>query len=356
MFETIAILLCLFCNALLAGAETAFISVSRPALKELLKKGNKEAELLLRMRENPERTLSVIQVGITFVGALAAGIGGAGAEETIAPFLKHAFSITDTSAEIAAILVVVIPLTAISVVVGELVPKTFALRRPLFSACKASYVLHKLDKGLGPVVTIFEWITRSIINLFPKQHAAQEEPSQVEIAAELQGLSPTNRQYVVNILRIEQMKIASILVDWKDVVYVDEQMSVIEIEAIIIGSRHTRLPVVSKGTVIGIINAKEFLAFQKTNSTDWLSLIRPVLKLTSATSLLAALQLMQTNRSHLAVVYKSASKDGKTFDETSKQGIVTMEAIFEEIIGDIYDEDDDGNLRKILESIHFKKH
>jgi putative hemolysin len=96
--------------------------------------------------------------------------------------------------------------------------------------------------------------------------------------------------------------------------------------------------------VIGIINAKEFLAYQKSGKTDWLPLLRSALKITDSTPILSALQLMQENRAHLMIIYKGLSK----------VGIITMEAIFEEIIGDIYDEDDDGTLQRILESIRFK--
>lgn len=345
MFELIVILICLAFNALLSGAETAFIAISRPALRELTRQGNEKAKLLLFLRENPERTLSVVQVGITFVGALAAAIGGAGAEESITPLLIAHFDMPETLAEIVSMLIIVLPLTYVSVVFGELVPKTLALRRPLTLASKSAPWLHLTSRILDPLVTVFEWSTKKIVQLFPTKHTTHEELTHGESSIELDILSAPNRQYVLNMVKIEKTTVKDILVSWPEVVCVDDHHTLEQVESLIISSGHTRLPVMKNQEVVGIINAKEFLAFQKTGQNNWLSLMRPSLKIPELMPILSALQIMQQRRAHMAIVYR----------ENTKVGIVTMEAIFEEMIGDIYDEDDDGTLTRILNSIHFKK-
>jgi putative hemolysin len=345
MLELIIIIICLIVNAILASSETAFIAVSRPSLRELIRQGNEKAKILNSLRENPERTLSVIQVGITFVGALAAAVGGAGAEETITPWLVARFGINESFAEILAMLTVVIPLTYVSVVLGELVPKTFALRRPLFSAFKTGPWLHLISRFIDPIVTVLEWSTKKIVNLFPAEHMVHEESSQQESPIELNVLSAPNGQYVLNIFKIEKTTVKEVLVGWSEVTYVEYNQTSEQVESIIISSAHTRLPVVKNNEVIGIINAKEFLAFQKTGQTNWISLIRAPIRIPINMPMLSALQVMQEKRAHMAIVYSG----------NTKVGLVTMEAIFEEIIGDIYDEEDDGTLKRILNSIHFKK-
>jgi len=345
MLELIVITICLIINAVLAGSETAFIAVSRPSLRELIRQGNEKAKILYYLRENPERTLSVIQVGITFVGALAAAVGGAGAEETITPWLVTHFGINESFAEILAMLTIVIPLTYVSVVLGELVPKTFALRRPLFLAFKTAPWLHLISRFIDPIVTALEWSTKKIVNLFPTEHMVHEESSQQESPIELNLLSAPNREYVLNIFKIEKTTVKEVLVGWSEVTFVEDIQTSEQVESIIISSAHTRLPVVKNKEVIGIINAKEFLAFQKTGQTNWISLIRTPIRIPINMPMLSALQVMQEKGAHMAIVY-----NGNT-----KLGIVTMEAIFEEIIGDIYDEEDDGTLKRILNSIHFKK-
>ncbi|MBA3603583.1 MAG: HlyC/CorC family transporter [Parachlamydiaceae bacterium] len=344
MFEVVIIFICLIINALLAGSETAFIAVSKPTLRELVKQGDLKAKQLLLLRENPERTLSVIQVGITFVGAFAAAIGGAGAEEMISPWIITTFNLNEFFAEILSLIIVVAPLTYISVVIGELVPKTLALRRPLFIASVAAPWLQKISVLISPVITLFEWSTKKILGSFPQKHVIPEEHTHESPSVELNVLSAPNRQYVLNILKIEKTTLKEIFVSWAEVIYVEDHLSQEQIENTIISSGHTRLPVVSNSEIIGILNAKEFLAFQKTGQTNWQSLLRRAYKIDLNIPILSALRLMQEKRIHMAIVYK----------DKNKIGIVTMEAIFEEIVGDIYDEDDDGSLKRILSSASFK--
>jgi putative hemolysin len=159
MIETSIIILCLLVNALLAGAEMAFVAVSKPGLRELVRQGNKKAELLLRLREHPERTLSVIQICITMVAALAGVVSGFVAEEGLSPIIESWFGFTENTSDTSdtmAIAIVVLPLTYFTVVVGELVPKTLALKHTLGFALRAAPWLSFSDKILGPLVTILE--------------------------------------------------------------------------------------------------------------------------------------------------------------------------------------------------------
>ena len=105
----------------------AFVSIPRSELRSLAKLGNKDAHAhaLLTLRENPERTLSIIQIGITLVGAVAAAIGGAGASETLEPYFIRTFSMHERTAEALSIFLVVLPITYFSVVVGILHAKEF---------------------------------------------------------------------------------------------------------------------------------------------------------------------------------------------------------------------------------------
>lgn len=334
MFELIVIIICLIINALFAGSETSLIALNRQTLRNLIKNGDEKAKLLLHLRENPERTLSVIQIVITFVGAFAAAVGGAGAEETISPWLIKNFGIGHTLAEIIAILLVVIPLTYASVVFGELIPKTLALRRPISVARVTAPWLNFIDRYLGPIISIFEISTKKVLDLFPKSHTSEEkeDPSIEDM------MSPLNKQYIMNMVKIERTAVREIFLEWKDVDFIDVNDSLEHVEIALLTSGHTRLPVVSNGKVIGILNSKEFFAFVKAGKSDWSSLCRKAVSVQESTIILTALRLLQQQKTHMAIVYKG----------NAKTGIVTMEAIFEVIIGDIYDEDDDGAIQKIL--------
>jgi putative hemolysin len=337
MLEFFLILICLCINAVLAGSETAFIALNKQTLKILTKKGDKKAKLLLQLRENPERTLSIVQIGITFVGAFAAALGGAGAEESIAPYLVDNFYLSESFAEILSIFLIVIPLTYASVVLGELVPKTLALRRSMTIASFTAPWIHLISRLIHPIVTSFEWSTKKIISLFPKEHTSSEESENESITLE-EVVTPLNKQYIMNMVKIETTRVEEIYVDWAQVTYVNDDDTMQDVEKIIVSSGHTRLPIVRGEQVIGILNSKEFLAFQKTGKENWLSLLRPTLFIHEKTHILTALRYLQKKRTHMGIIYNNQQKIG----------IVTMEAIFEEIIGDIYDEDDDGAIAKIL--------
>lgn len=343
MYEFIIIMICLLISACLSASETAFIAVSKPALRELIKQGHENVKLLLALREHPERTLSITQIGITFLGAFAAAVGGAGAEESIAPWLQTHLGLKDHTAELFSLLVIVSLLTYINVVIGELVPKTLALRRPMFIASKSAPWLHRINRLIGPLVTFFAWSTKQILNSFPKKHVISESHMHEETIAGFDNLAESSKQYVFNLVKIENTTVKEILVDWPEVIYLESHQTLQEAEHTFVTSGHTRLPVVEKTEVIGMINAKEFLAFLQTKQQDWLSLLRPAVKTPDNTPLLTALRIMQEHRSHMAIVY----------ERSEKAGIVTMEAIFEEIVGDIYDEDDDGTVTKILSSAHW---
>jgi putative hemolysin len=339
MIEILVILLCLLLNALLAGAEMAFVTIGKARLRQLAKSGNVDAKRILALREKPERTLSIIQVGITVVGIIAAAVGGAGTEEVISPFLIERLGVSEGVAEVIGILVIVIPLTYLNVVVGELVPKTLALRDPQRAVLSAAKWLVLFDRMLAPVVTLLEWSTRKILGTVFRRRAPMA-PSTVPDMVELDHLTQETKQYVLNLVNIEKKHVKDVMLPWHQVQFVDTSQSVEEVEALVLSSGHTRLPVLSGGKVTGIMNTKEFLALRKTGATSWTTVVRPLVQVLEADSIMGALRLMQERRSHMSVVFAHA-KDQRT-------GIVTMEDILEEVVGDIFDEDDDGALRRIL--------
>nr|BFD67059.1 hemolysin family protein [Bdellovibrio sp. HAGR004] len=337
MTEFIVVAACLLVNMLLSGSEMAFVTVNRQQLKRLAPT-NKNARRLLRLKENPERTLSVIQIGITLVGAIAAAVGGAGAEEALSPWLMEAFRFSEQTAEAIAIAMVVLPISYLSVVVGELVPKTLALRNPLSIALWTSQGLYLGEKLLAPAVTVLEWSTNVVLKLFT---FGQIHPGQKEAHIEFEDLPQQTKQYVVNLVSADKKMAREIMLPWKDVIFVRKSDSLEDVETIIMNSRHTRLPVLdSDGEIVGLINTKEFLTARRYGESEWQNLIRPILRFKSFEPLFRILLKMQEQKSHMAIIY----------DQTTPSGLVTMEDIFEEIIGDVFDEDDDGLMKKILAS------
>jgi putative hemolysin len=340
MIEIAVVMLCLLANALIAGVEMAFVAVNRPSLRELTRQGQRKAEILLRLRERPERTLAVMQIGITLVAALAGAVGGAGAEEQLSPLFEQ-LGFNENTADTLAIGAVVVPLTYFTVVIGELIPKTLALRHSLTVGLAAAPWLSFFDRILRPLVTLFEWSTKSFLALLRlatgAQGGARVDDAQ-QSTVELGLLSSQHRQYVVNLVDLERKRVKDIYLPWQQVVKADIRLSAREVEALLIASGHTRVPVLDGEALAGVLNAKEFLALRATGSEQWLSLVRPAVELPDHLPLLSGLKMLQDRRVHMGIVYA----------QQTRLGIVTLEDILEEVVGEIYDEDDDGALKAIL--------
>ncbi|MDP9131659.1 MAG: CNNM domain-containing protein, partial [Nitrospirota bacterium] len=239
--------------------------------------------------------------------------------------------------------IVVLPLTYFTVVIGELVPKTLALKHTLGFALRAAPWLSLSDKILGPLVTVLEWSTKrllALLSLWPARRGEGEVQEETADTVELGSLSTQHRQYVLNLVDLETRQVQDIYLPWEQVIAVDVEQSAQGVETVVVTSGHTRLPVLKGVDVAGILNTKEFIALRAAGRENWPVLVRPVVEFQGKTPLLAGLKLLQDRRIHLGIVYA-----GRT-----RLGIVTLEDILEEVVGDIYDEDDEGTLTRILSS------
>lgn len=338
MEEIIVIVICLFFNALLAAYEMAFVTVSRGALRKLAKEGDRNAQKLVNLRESPERTLSIIQIGITLVGVLSSAVGGAGASESIQPYFQNQWGLGENLAELLSILIVVLPITYLSVVVGELTPKSIALQNPLKITLWGAKWLFIADRVLAPAVNLLEWSTKQILKIFISKTPVAEPSS--ETLVDIDELPKHHQQAILNLAHLETRRVKEILVPWKTVDHIKITDAMDAIVPVIFASGHTRLPVCDDaGAVIGVLHTKECLALRDTGSGDWRVIIRPILMVQPHDLALMVLRLMQKNKSHMAVVGAS---------QQSPQGIVTFEDISEEIWGDLFDEDEDSRIRKVF--------
>lgn len=309
----------------------AFVTVSKPHLKKLASEGDRRAQKLLNLRSNPERVLSILQIGITLVGAVSAAVGGAGAEESLSPYFQELFGVSEDVSESLAIVSVVIPLTFFSVVIGELVPKTLALKAPMRFAKLGSHIIIILDKIFSPFVFALEFSTKLITNIFSSKISSSEKLQEIQSGTlNLDHLTEANKQYVFNLIEIDKRKLKDIMLPWEKVTKIESTMHYLKVYEIIKQSRHTRIPVVDQNIPMGILLTKDFISDPDIAKMNWNELIRPIIKLSSEQPILSALKVLQNQKSHMAAVCTSEEV----------LGVVTLEDILEEVVGDIYDEDD----------------
>ncbi len=337
MEEILIVSVCLILNALFSCYEMAFVSFSKSELKSLARTGHPLAQLLLPYREAPERALSIIQIGITLVGAIAAAAGGAGASDTLEPYFIAHFGFAEATAEVLAVVLVVVPIAFLSVVIGELVPKTLALRNPgriVFAGAKW-FLWSALI--LAPIVHILESTTKVILKVFFTKAKVAETDAQASI--ELSSYSPLHQKFILNMAEIEKKRVKEILLPWSQVNSVNKMFTVEEVAHAVLSSGHTRLPVTDGKSVIGILHTKEFMSLRESGEKNWQAIIRPALTVHLNDSALGVMRFMQEKHSHLVIVLSNNNE---------LLGILTLEDIIEEVVGDIFDEDDDGRIRKIF--------
>jgi len=323
----IALAACIALNGALAALEMAFVSASRADMRARATSGDGRARIYLRLREVPERTLSAIQVGITLVSLLSGAVGGAGAQETVRPLLQQHLALGEGLATALAIAVVALPLMVVTIVLGELVPKALALRHPEHLALAGARGLQWLDRALLPIVGGLAWATRVLVARVPR--------------AALHGTPGTASRpfYALDLVDLAARRVRDAMVPWTDTIVADASMPAQPLADIALTCGHTRLPVLLGGGVIGLLHTKELLTFLAAGERDWRTLVRTAVVVGPDDPLLGVLRLLQTRRSHMGIVL---AEDG------APAGIVTLEDILEEVLGDLYDEDDDQAVERLL--------
>lgn len=338
MITVIVISLCLLLNALLSCAEMAFVTIDDKLLRKKVLAGDKNAAYIEQMGESPERILSVVQIGITLVGVISGAVAGAGAVVKFTPFLMYAFGITAQMAGTIAVISIVVPLTIISVIIGELVPKALAIRFSMPIILAVTPGLRVAEKFLGPLVNPMEKVTDFILKIMMRSKITPVVSAEVEELS-LKGLRQEYKQYFHNLLDLDSKQINSIMVPWEKVDRLSSIAEPEEVSSLILSTSRTRIPVVDANEVYGYLHSKEFINLSQSGvESNWLSFVRPIQALPQDTKVLHALRSMQKKKAHFMIV-------GSLEDPI---GIVTLEDILEEVFGDFIDEDEDGKVKLFL--------
>jgi putative hemolysin len=145
----------------------------------------------------------------------------------------------------------------------------------------------------------------------------------------------------LNLVDLERKRLKDVMLPWQQVVSIDVHLDWQQVEEVVVRTRHTRVPVTQEGKIVGVLHTKEFMALRPLQHTDWSRLVRTGLQLPESLTLLRGLKLLQDQRMHLAIVSR---------DETPL-GIVTLEDIIEEVVGELYDEDDDDRLTALAATL-----
>jgi putative hemolysin len=343
----LTILAMIMLTAVFAAYELALASVRIGRLRLLVEQKRRGARTALQMKEKMEKSLAVAQLGMTLTAVIAAATGGASVEERLSPVIQQHLPALGQFADVIALVCFVIPLAALTTVVGELVPKVLAIKNPEWICVTLSPVMRAFSFVIYPAVLLFEWLTTTLVKLIERllpqrrtdEHLASlhELRAQVNLLRASQTIGVQEERIILQASRLSAMKVQDIMMPDDDIVMVVADAPLSENLVIAHMDLHTRFPVTTrKGDpegLIGYVTFKDMVLLAKTHPGNPVirEIVRQILSLPQEMSLSEALKRMITEHHHLALVRDSAGK---------VVGMITQEDIFEELVGDIQDEFD----------------
>jgi putative hemolysin len=336
--EVAIILALVLANGVFAGAEIAIISVRKTRLAQLVDEGRSSARAVRQLRDQPERFLATVQVGITIVGATAAAFGGAALARRIAPYVARAPALEPYADPVSLALVVAL-VSYLSLVLGELVPKSLALRASERYALVMGRPLLALSSLARPIVWLLTLSSNAVLRpfgdrtTFTEARLSAEELEQLVDEAERVGtLDAPTAEIASRALAFRELTAADVMVPRSRIVALPRDATQQELKRLLLEEGRTRMPVFD-GTLDGIVGyvlAKDLAAMAWEKELIVLAdLLRPVQFVPATAKPVRVLRDMQQRRSHIAVVVD---------EHGGVAGLVTLEDLVEELVGDIVGE------------------
>jgi putative hemolysin len=336
--ELVIVIALVLANGLFAGAEIAILSVRKTLVQGRASAGHRGAIAVQALRDKPERFLATVQVGITVVSSAAAAFGGASIAMSLTPMLEGVFG---DHAHEAAMVIVVVSISFLSLVLGELVPKSLALRYAGAYSMFVSRPLLALSKIARPLVWFLTSCSNAVLRLFgdrtsfTESRMSRDELQQlVEEAAKSGSLDPKSSEIASRAMELADVTVAEVMVRRDAIVAISNTATAQEIQRLILEEGHSRMPVFEgdADNLVGYVVARDLLAVVWEQGLVVVEdIVRPLFTVPLSARVSVVLREMQARRVQIAAV---VDEHGGT------AGMVTIEDLIEELIGDVVDEDD----------------
>ena len=331
-------------NAFFAATEIAVISLNEKKVRALAEDGNKKAVKILKIIEEPTQFLSTIQIGITLAGFLGSAFAADNFAEVLSAAISKAFNLSADNTKIintVAVVLVTLILSYFTLIFGELVPKRIAMKHKEKLANSVCGIISFLAAVLKPIIWFLTISTNAVLRLVGIDPHEKEEPVSEEdivlmldAGADEGSLDHDDIEYIKNVFKLDKMTAEDVMTPRKSVISISYDASDKEILEIIEEESYSRIPVYEDNPdkIIGILHACDYLLKRNEKNFNLKSILHTPVFVPETVSLDVLFKDMQTDHNHLAVVVNE-------YGETS--GIVTMEDILEEIVGEIWDERDE---------------
>ncbi|HHV45863.1 MAG TPA: HlyC/CorC family transporter [Tissierellia bacterium] len=333
-------LVLIFINAIFACAEIAVLSSNENRLESMKKNGNKRAERILYLMEEPSRFLSTIQVGITFAGFLASAFAADNFSDTLVDLvLGLGVSINPSTLDTLAVILITIILSYFTLIFGELVPKRIAMKNPEKVSLMISGLVSFSSKIFYPLVYLLTKSTNGVLRIIgidphSDENSVTEEDIRmmVDQGSQKGCINPSEQEMIHNIFEFDNKYAADVMTHRTEVSLLWLEESEEDWEKTIFESRHTYYPVCHESTdnVVGVLNTKDYFRLkEKTRDNILDKAVRPAYFVPETVRTDILFHNMKKSRNHFAIVLD---------DYGGMAGIITINDLLEQLVGNLDDD------------------
>jgi len=335
--EILAIFFLMVLNGFLALSELALVSARKTRLEQLAKEGDHRARIALELANSPDRFLPTIQIGITFVAILAGAFGGVTIAKLLARYIA-VFTPLAPYAEMIGVAVVVVCITYLSLIIGELVPKRVALNNPETLARLVAPTINRLSRLGHPFVIFLSGSTNAFLRIFRFKPSAEPAVTEEEIKLLIdQGtqagtLQEFEQETIERVFRLADRQVAVLMTHRTDIICLDLNENIEVTKSKIAEKKYSFYPVVqnSLDNLVGVIKAKELLSLaMEEKPFNLKDICRKPLFVFETTPAVKAMELFKKSKTHIALV-------------VDEYGAISGLVTFGDILGSVFEDVDDA--------------
>ncbi len=341
MTQLMVLIVLIFLNAFFAATEIAFISLNDMKIEKEAKEGNKKAKAIRKMIKNPSKFLATIQIGITLAGFLSSAFASDAFADDLAPILANIFPMFSVVVwEKISIIIITMILSYFTLVFGELVPKRIAMKYYEKLAYASIGIIRFISVCTAPFVKLLTFSTEIVSKIFGVSEEEEEVVTEEEIrmmidVSEQKGsINKDEKEMIENVFEFNDRVVSEIMIPRTEIYALDINMSISDaIEEIISDNRFSRIPVYEDtiDKIKGIVYVKDIVTCLKNKRIKIKNLVKEAFYIPETSHINDVFKELRKSKKQIAIV---VDEYGGT------AGLVTMEDILEELVGEIYDEYD----------------